>query len=207
MAPRLSARCPPISLIGVRSVLSVAGWWLTVVSAIQDQPPGWSGPSDDYVKDKLREQQKKTDAQKQKPGSTPSPHPELPQLKAAARPCPLIPQGCRWARYCSSTNIPEALGVVPNVENIPGPVLTGAFTSEQGLAFRQPQNKNRQAQQCKPCRRTDPARDLIQKQHRSIAAQVKVTQQHTLQSDGFPSGGSPVLGPITADCCCRPLRT
>ncbi|CAL8400831.1 unnamed protein product [Gadus morhua 'NCC'] len=44
MAPRLSAKCPPISLIGVRSVLSVAGWWVTVVSAIQDQPSGWSGP-------------------------------------------------------------------------------------------------------------------------------------------------------------------
>jgi hypothetical protein len=44
VAPRLSARCPPIKLIGVRSVLSVAGWWVTVVTAIQDQPSGWSGP-------------------------------------------------------------------------------------------------------------------------------------------------------------------
>ncbi|CAL8373927.1 unnamed protein product, partial [Boreogadus saida] len=43
-APRLSARCPPIWLIGVRSVLSVAGWWVAVVSAVQDQPSGWSGP-------------------------------------------------------------------------------------------------------------------------------------------------------------------
>ncbi|CAL8373921.1 unnamed protein product [Boreogadus saida] len=45
VAPRLSARCPPIWLIGVRSVLSVAGWWVTVVSAVQDQPSGWSGPT------------------------------------------------------------------------------------------------------------------------------------------------------------------
>ncbi|CAL8349085.1 unnamed protein product [Boreogadus saida] len=38
------AKCPPIKLIGVRSVLSVAGWWVSVVSAIQDQRSGWSGP-------------------------------------------------------------------------------------------------------------------------------------------------------------------
>ncbi|CAL8306044.1 unnamed protein product [Boreogadus saida] len=45
MAPRLSARCPPISLIGgsvgaLRRRLVGDG----VVSAVQDQPSGWSGP-------------------------------------------------------------------------------------------------------------------------------------------------------------------
>ncbi|CAL8283179.1 unnamed protein product [Boreogadus saida] len=44
LSKRVAVRCPPISLIGVRSVLSVAGWWVTVVSAVQDQPSGWSGP-------------------------------------------------------------------------------------------------------------------------------------------------------------------
>ncbi|CAL8255742.1 unnamed protein product, partial [Arctogadus glacialis] len=42
--PWLSSQVSPIPLIGVRLVLSVAGWWVTVVSAIPDQPSGWSGP-------------------------------------------------------------------------------------------------------------------------------------------------------------------
>ncbi|XP_059917509.1 uncharacterized protein LOC132464879 [Gadus macrocephalus] len=43
-SPWLSSQVSPIPLIGVRLVLSVAGWWVTVVSAIPDQPSGWSGP-------------------------------------------------------------------------------------------------------------------------------------------------------------------
>ncbi|CAL8274880.1 unnamed protein product [Boreogadus saida] len=42
--PWLSSQVSPIPLIGVRLMLSVAGWWVTVVSAIPDQPSGWSGP-------------------------------------------------------------------------------------------------------------------------------------------------------------------
>ena len=39
----LSSQVSPISLIGVRQVLSIAGWWVTVVMAIQDQTSGPSG--------------------------------------------------------------------------------------------------------------------------------------------------------------------
>ena len=48
VAPGLSPprrQVSPIPLIGGKDpVLSVAGWWVTVVSAIQDQPSGWSEP-------------------------------------------------------------------------------------------------------------------------------------------------------------------
>ena len=40
----LSSQVSPISLIGVRQVLSVAGWWVMVVSTVQDQTLGPSGP-------------------------------------------------------------------------------------------------------------------------------------------------------------------
>ena len=43
--PQLSARCPPITLIGEpKGLLSAAVWWVTAVHAVQDQPSGWSEP-------------------------------------------------------------------------------------------------------------------------------------------------------------------
>ena len=45
MGPPLSARCPPITLIGEpKGLLSVAGWWVGVVYPVLYGTPGPSRP-------------------------------------------------------------------------------------------------------------------------------------------------------------------
>ena len=44
MSSWLSSQVSPIWLIGVQRVLSVAGWWMTVVYSVQDETSGPFGP-------------------------------------------------------------------------------------------------------------------------------------------------------------------